>query len=92
MIEASAGDRTLNFLANQSLLTPTSSGTLKKGILGICFELIPERKSSTLIGSVLIDCTLAFYWVKKAADMLTIDKLLLKGKPALNLTDILCGK
>jgi len=52
----------------------TNSGTLKKEISGVFLELIPEWKSSTLYGPALIDCALGFYWVKKAADMLTIDK------------------
>ena len=49
-----------------------------KEILGVFLELIPEWESPTLSGPALIDCTLGFYWVKKAADMLTIDKPLLQ--------------
>jgi len=60
--------------------------------MGVFLELIPERKSSALLGSALIDCTLTIDGVKKAAEMLAINKALLQCKPAMNLPDVLLGK
>jgi len=44
--------------------------------LGRFLELIPEWKSSTLLGPALIDCALTINGVKKTAEMLTIYNLL----------------
>jgi hypothetical protein len=54
--------------------------------------LIPERKSSALLGSALIDCTLTIDEVKKTAEILAINNALLQCKPAMNLPDVLLGK
>ena len=60
--------------------------------MGIYLELIPEWKSSALLGSALIDCTPTTCDIKKTAEMLAINKTLLQCKSALNLPDILLGK
>lgn len=55
-----------------------NSGTLKKELLWLFLELIPEWKSPTLLGPALIDCTLTIYAVKKTAEMLAIYNALLQ--------------
>jgi len=60
--------------------------------MGIFLELIPEWKSSALLGSALIDCTPTIDEVKKTAEILTVNNALLQRKPALNLPDVLLGK
>jgi len=60
--------------------------------MGIYLELIPEWKSSALLGSALIDCTPTIDEVKKTAEMLAVYNALLQCKPTLNLPDVMLGK